>query len=613
MINNIKDKKLMSLICAALFIVLSWISLYLRYKLIGDVFMISSALISGYKIAKDAINSLKYKIVSINLLVTIAAIGAIIIGEYWEAAAVTFLFEFGGYLEAYTLKRTRNALKILIDMAPKVAHILKDGAIVDVSPDEVKKGDIVVIKSGEKVPVDGIIRNGNASINQASITGESMPVDVSTGDEVYSGTINESGYIEVETIKAGEDTTFSKILYLVEEAQGIKAPTQKFIERFSKFYTPAVIIASILTYLIKRDLMMALTFLVIACPGALVISTPISVVSAIGNAAKHGIIIKGGEYLEKLGKVDIIAFDKTGTLTEGKLSVVDVKTYNIYEDELIKIAKSLESKSEHPIAKAIMQYGKDSNLYNVDNFEVIKGQGIKGTINADLYIAGNRKLILSNGIDIKEVENYLKFQEEKGRTSIIIAKGKDILGIISVSDRVKKTSEHTIKKLKEMGVKKTVMLTGDNRNTAAAIANEISVDEYFAELLPEDKLDKIKELRKQGTVAMVGDGINDAPSLAISDIGISMGLIGTDVANEVSNVILTDDNLKKLLYAVGLSRASLKNIKQNIYFAVFVVLFLLLGVLYKKVFLASGMFIHEASVFIVTLNAIRLLSYKRHG
>lgn len=607
---SFKDKKLMTLIYAGVLIILSWISKYLGFKLTSDILMITSAIISGYKIAESAITSLRYKIVSINLLVSIASIGAIIIGEYWEAAAVTFLFAFGGFLEAYTLKKTRNALKTLVDMSPKIAHIVKNGQIIDVEPDEVKKGDIVAVKPGEKIPVDGKVIKGNASINQATITGESMPVDVEQGSEVFSGTINEAGYIEVMTEKAGEDTTFSKILYLVEEAQGEKAPTQKFIEKFSKYYTPAVIIASILTFIIKRDLMMALTFLVIACPGALVISTPISVVSAIGNAAKHGVIIKGGEYLENLGKVNIIAFDKTGTLTEGKPFVVDIKPYNVSNEELIKIVKSLETKSEHPIAKAIMRYDKNIKPVDIDNFQSIKGQGVKGIIDGKSYFAGNRKLMASNDIAINEAEEYIDRQEENGRTSIIVSNDKSIIGIVSVSDKLKETSIEAIKNLKNVGIKKTVMLTGDNKKAANAVATELNVDDYYAELLPDDKLEKIKELKRMSVTAMVGDGVNDAPALALSDIGIAMGLNGTDVANDASNVTLTDDNLKKLVFAVGLSKAAVKNIKQNVYFAVFVVLALLIGVLFGEVFLASGMFIHEASVFVVTLNAMRLLNYK---
>ncbi|MEG6566079.1 cation-translocating P-type ATPase [Thermoanaerobacterium saccharolyticum] len=405
---HMKDKKLFSLLLAAIFIILSWLFRFFDYKVVANMLMLASAAVSGYNILKSALLSLKYKIISINLLVSIAAAGAIIIGEYWEAAAVTFLFSLGSFLESYTLKKTRNALKYLIDMAPKIAHVMKDGIVVDVPAEDVKVKDIVAVKPGEKIPVDGFVVKGNASVNQSSITGESMPVDVSVGSFVYSGTINENGYIEVETVNSGEDTTFSKILYLVEEAQGEKAPTQKFIEKFSKYYTPSVIIASIITFLIKRDLMMALTFLVIACPGALVISTPISVVSAIGNAARHGVIIKGGEYLENLGKVNIIAFDKTGTLTEGKPFVVNVISAGANRNELLKIAKSLEIKSEHPIAKAITSYSIDEEIFDVDDFAVVTGEGVKGKINGDTYYVGNRKLMANNGIDIDCVRLHEK-------------------------------------------------------------------------------------------------------------------------------------------------------------------------------------------------------------
>ncbi|WP_434654112.1 heavy metal translocating P-type ATPase [Thermoanaerobacterium thermosaccharolyticum] len=605
-----KDDKLMSLATAAVLILLSWLFKYLDYRIFSDILMILSAAVSGYKIIKSAIMSLKFKVVSINLLVSIAAIGAIIIGEYWEAAAVTFLFSFGGFLESYTLRKTRDALKYLVDMSPKIAHVIKEGKIVDVPAENVMVGDVVAVKTGEKVPVDGKVIKGDASINQAAITGESMPVDVGIGSLVYSGTINENGYIEVETEKAGEDTTFSKILYLVEEAQGEKAPTQKFIERFSKYYTPAIIIASIITFIIKRDLMMALTFLVIACPGALVISTPVSIVSAIGNAARHGVIIKGGEYLESLGKVDIVAFDKTGTLTEGKPVVVDIKSFEIEKEELLKIAKSLEIKSEHPIAKAIVSYAGDEETYEVDKFEVITGQGIKGIINGKVYYAGNRKLMEKSSVKVDDVLNFIEDEQSKGRTPIIVAENDNVIGILSISDKIKSTSVEAVKRLKKTGIKKNVILTGDNENAARFVKEELGADEYYAELLPDEKLKKLKMLKTEGSVAMVGDGINDAPSLAYADIGISMGLSGTDVANDVSNIILADDNLNKLAFAVELSKAAIKNMKQNIYFSVFVVFALLLGVIYGEVFLASGMFIHEASVFVVTLNAMRLLNYK---
>ncbi|WP_434641023.1 cation-translocating P-type ATPase [Thermoanaerobacterium thermosaccharolyticum] len=605
-----KDDKLMSLVTAAVLILLSWLFKYLDYRIFSDILMILSAAVSGYKIIKSAVMSLKFKVVSINLLVSIAAIGAIIIGEYWEAAAVTFLFSFGGFLESYTLRKTRDALKYLVDMSPKIAHVIKEGKIVDVPAENVMVGDVVAVKTGEKVPVDGKVIKGDASINQAAITGESMPVDVGIGSLVYSGTINENGYIEVETEKAGEDTTFSKILYLVEEAQGEKAPTQKFIERFSKYYTPAVIIASIITFVIKRDLMMALTFLVIACPGALVISTPVSIVSAIGNAARHGVIIKGGEYLESLGKVDIVAFDKTGTLTEGKPVVVDIKSFEIEKEELLKIAKSLEIKSEHPIAKAIVSYAGDEETYEVDKFEVIAGQGIKGIINGKVYYAGNRKLMEKSSVKVDDVLNFIEDEQSKGRTPIIVAENDNVIGILSISDKIKSTSVEAVKRLKKTGIKKNVILTGDNENAARFVKEELGADEYYAELLPDEKLKKLKMLKTEGSVAMVGDGINDAPSLAYADIGISMGLSGTDVANDVSNIILVDDNLNKLAFAVDLSKAAIKNMKQNIYFSVFVVFALLLGVIYGEVFLASGMFIHEASVFVVTLNAMRLLNYK---
>jgi len=609
------EKKKQIVLISGFLILLSFVLKYLNVNIfITDGLMIAAALFSGYSIAKNAIGALKYKVLGIEALVTVAVIGAIFIREYWEAAAVTFLFVFGSYLEARTLEKTRSSLKSLLDLAPNTASVIRDGKEVKISPEEVIKGEKVLVRPGEKIPVDGIVVNGKASVNQAAITGESIPTNKDIDDTVFSGTVIETGYLELLAEIVGDDTTFARILEMVEEAQESKAPTQKFIEKFSKYYTPGIMILSIIVYFITRDIELTLTLLVISCPGAMVISAPVSIVAGIGNGAKKGILIKGGEHLEKAGKIDVVAFDKTGTLTIGKPSVTKVHTFNGTDNELIHLAAQVEVTSEHHLAKAIVKEAEKRLSINIEpgtDFEVLPGLGVKGMADGRKILVGTRRFMISENINISdEVEKYLQVEENNGQTAVIVADKDKILGVISIADKIRDDAYHLVEKLKKAGVKKVVMLTGDNKRTAAAVANNLGIDEYFAELLPLDKVTKIKELKNNYIVAMIGDGINDAPALAIADIGIAMGASGTDVAMETADIVLMLDSLDRLPYAFGLSRATMKNMKQNIYFAVAVVFILLIGVLTKNVFMASGMLVHEISVLLVTINAIRLMSYK---
>lgn len=581
----------------------------------SDILLIVAAFISGYPIAANAIGALRYRILGIDALVTLAVTGAVLIGEYWEASAVTFLFMLGSYLETKTIEKTRSAIKALLDLAPVTARVLRDGQEMEISADEVIKEDIVLVKPGEKISVDGTIIEGKAYINQAAITGESMPVNKEVDDTVFSGTIIESGYLKIRADRVGEDTTFSRILEMVEEAQDKKAKTQKFLEVFSKYYTPGIMVLAVIVFIITKDVGLALTLLVIACPGALVISTPVSIVAGIGNGAKHGILIKGGEIIEKLGTVKVIAFDKTGTLTVGRPEVTNIKAIGMREEELLSLAASAEMYSEHPLAKAIL---KKERLVKVDEIthpeesEIITGQGIKAKIDNKIILVGNRKLVESNKITIsKYIEEYIQSEEMDGQTVVLVSNLEQIIGVISIADSIRKDAASLIKKLKSQGVKKVVMLTGDNKRAAEAIAKKLGLDDYYAELLPEDKVSILKKLQSEiGVAAMVGDGVNDAPALASADFGIAIGGAGSDVAMETADVVLMSDEIRKLSYAIGLSRATVRNMKQNIYFAIIIVSLLLLGVLAKVVFLSSGMFIHELSVLAVIINAIRLLKYK---
>lgn len=604
--------------------VLSAVSFALKemigYEAITIVMMLAATAIAGTPIFKKAIGALKYRIIGIDALVTIAVAGAIIIGEYWEAAAVTFLFMLGDYLESRTIEKTRSSIRALLDLAPDKARVLRNGIEEEIPTEQVLRGDMVLVKPGERISVDGTVAEGTAYVNQAAITGEPVPVSRSADETVFSGTIIESGYLIIRADKVGEDTTFARILQMVEEAQDKKARTQKFLEKFSRYYTPAIIILSVVMYLATKDMVLALTLLVIACPGALVISTPVSIVAGIGNGAKHGVLVKGGEIMEKLGTVRVAAFDKTGTLTIGKPVVTNIFSYGIDgidEKELLRIAAVGESYSEHPLGKAITAKAVEvmGQLKDLpQNAEIIAGKGLKFTLEGEVYYVGNRKLFLDNGISVEDHEEFLQAEESKGQTAVIVGKRDRICGIISIADVVRDDVGDLISELRVQGIKKVVMLTGDNRLAAKAIAGETGLDEYYSDLLPGDKVKVLDELKQRyGRVAMIGDGVNDAPALASADLGIAIGGAGADVAMETADVVLMSADIKKLSYAVGLSRATVRNMKQNIIFALFVAALLLAGVLIKTVNLSFGMLVHEMSVLLVILNAVRLLRYGKGG
>lgn len=585
-------------------------------KIFRDIFLIAASVIAGYPTMLKALKSARMKMFSIELLVTIAVVGALIIGEYTESAVVTFLFLFGAYLEGRTLEKARSSLKSLLEMAPLEATILRNGVRSSILAEEVEKGDLVVIQSGEKIPVDGRIISGRALMNESAITGESVPVNKTVEDEVFSGTILENGYIEVIAEKVGEDTTFFKIIELVEEAQEGKAKTQKFLEKFAAIYTPAIVVLSVLVWLVSHDIHLSLTFLVIACPGALVISAPVSIVAGIGNGAKNGILIKGGEIMEALAKVNAIVFDKTGTLTKGKPEVTAIKAYGINEKELLLMAAEAEVVSEHHLGHTIVKEAEKMGMkltHKPTDVEVLEGRGIRVLLNGEQLYIGNRKGLLQNDTIINaEAEADAIEQEKKGNTAVFVADNERVLGIISIADQIREEATGAIAELRANGIKNMVMLTGDNRHTAKIVAQQIGIKQVFAELLPGDKVDKVKACMNKGVqLAMVGDGINDAPAIASANVGIAMGVAGSDIAMETADVILMTDKLDKLSYAYQLSKVTVRNMKQNMFFAVGIVFLLLIGVLTGNINLASGMFVHELSVLLVILNAIRLVRYKK--
>ena len=577
------------------------------------VLMLTATVIAGWPIARQAWQALRFRVLGIPALVTIAALGAIAIGEYWEAAVVTFLFALGSYLEARTLDKTRGALRELLELAPQVARVRQGQEEIEMPAAKVKVGDLVIVRPGEKIPVDGEVATGMATVNQAAITGESLPVEKTVGDKVFGGTINEAGYLEIVTDKAGEDTTFARIIALVAAAQEEKGRSQELLDRFARYYTPGIMAASLLLFLFTRNAILALTLLVIACPGALVIATPVSVVAGIGNAARHGVLIKGGDHLEKIGRIDTIVVDKTGTLTMGRPKLVGMWARSGDEQEFLRLAGAVEKLSEHPLARPVVEAAEENGpLPPADAFQVWTGRGVSAKVEGRQVAVGSVKLMHELGVSIDEIAlRHLEREEARGRTAVLVAEDNQIIGALFLADTPRPEAYSLVQELRKHGIHQVIMLTGDNAPTAKAIADELGLDGFSAELLPEEKVDAIKRLRQDGyVVAMVGDGINDAPALAAADVGIAMGAAGTDVALETADLVLMGDRLDKLPYAISLSRGTLRNIKQNVVFAIVVVLALLIGVLGQTVVLASGMLVHEASVLLVTLNAMRLLRYR---
>ena len=592
----------------------------------GDVLMVAAAVIAGAPIVRNAWNALTAKVIGIDLLVSIAAIGAVIIGEYWEAAAVTFLFAIGHALEGATLNKTRSALAELVAVAPDVAVVLRAGEQVVVQAQEVGLGEIVLVKNGGKVPVDGTVVGGTGALDEASITCESIPVEKVDGDTVFAGTISTGGLLQIEATGVGADTTLARIIHRVEEAQDAKAKTQKFMDRFSAWYTPAIIVLAVLLGLATRDVVLALTLLVIACPGALVISIPVSIVAGIGRGARDGILVKGGEFLETSAKIDAVALDKTGTLTEGRPRLTDVVTLSVGsdgpvldEDEVLRLAARAEAGSEHPLARPILEAAASRGLSVPglpEHTEPVPGKGIVAELDGHRVVVGNLALIdaeraLVSGQWRTELARAAEIVAElaaRGRTPMVVACDGRAVGVVAVSDTIREDAPEMVRRLHASGVKKVVMLTGDIEPVAHAVAGQVGIDEVRAGLLPEDKLEAVADLRRQGyTVAMVGDGVNDAPALATADIGVAMGAAGTGVAIETADIALMKDNLLKLPEAVSLAKRTVSNMRQNIVIALLTVAVLMVGVIVGGVTMAIGMLVHELSVLVVIVNAMRLL------
>lgn len=588
------------------------------------VLALLSMIIGGRQTIIKGLHAIRNFILNINFLMTIAIIGAAIIGEWPEAAMVTFLFALAEMIESYSFDKARHAISKLMEVAPDTATVKTIKGAWQIKPIyELQINDVLLVRPGEKIPIDGLIINGKSSVNQAPITGESFPIEKKPGDIVFAGSINERGSFELKVTVQTKDTLIAKIIRAVEQAQSERAPTQRFVDQFAKYYTPFMVLLAISIAILPPLLAnasfelwiyKALVLLVIACPCALVISTPVTIVSALATAAKNGILIKGGTYLEKGHKIKAIAFDKTGTLTYGKPQVTDIIiTSELTEAMILTIAASLESHSEHPIAAAVLQQWKkintQHNLFQVNHFEAIAGKGLVGYVNGTKYLLGNHIFIEQNDLCNTQVDSILKDLEQQGKTTLILSTQEKILAILAVTDSMRESSMEAIAALHKQGII-TVMITGDNSTTAFKIAEMLRIDNVQANLLPEDKLLAIDVLlKKYGTVGMVGDGINDAPAIAKSSVGFAMGAIGTGVALETADITLMEDNLNKLPFFILLSRRTWYKLVENIALSISVKIIFFTLALFGVATLWMAVLADMGASLVVVLNGLSLLRF----
>lgn len=576
--------------------------------------LVIASVLGAAPIAIQAYQALRVKVVSIDVLVTIAVVGAFLIQNFEESAIVTFLFLFGAYLEQRTLNQTRSAIKELTEMAPESAlKQMENGEFEEVEVDEVDVGDILLVKTGAKVPVDGIVLTGEGSINEASITGESIPVGKEKGSNVYAGTILDNGTIQIVADRVGEDTTFGKIIELVEEAQDSKSEAERFIDRFSKWYTPAVLVLAFVVWIFSRDVELAITILVLGCPGALVIGVPVSNVAGIGNGARHGVLLKGSEVISDFSRLDTMVFDKTGTLTVGNPSVAKKLYYGKDIEETLGYLASIEKESDHPLAKAVLEEIGETKISPVTDTEVVKGGGIVATVNNRRVAVGNVALMKKENVKLsEEAQEDIASFEKAGNSLVITSVDGELKILMGIRDQIRPGVKEHLHRLKKLGVKNLIMLSGDNQGTVDLVSKELGLTEAHGNMLPEHKSEYVKMLieEKGQIVAFVGDGVNDSPSLALANIGIAMGG-GTDVAIETSDVVLMNSDFSRLPHALGLVKATARNMIQNIFIAVGVVLVLLASLLFSDwMNMSIGMLVHEGSILAVILNGMRLLKYK---
>ena len=607
------------------------------------VLYILSYIFGGYFTLKEAITKIAKGEFEIDFLMLVAAAGAAYLGEWAEGALLLFLFSLGHALENYAMGKAKKSIAALTDLAPKTALLKKDGDTVEVGIEELKVGDIIVVRPNSKISADGVIVKGNSSVDQSPITGESVPVDklpienpekeytsksdIPAENRVFSGTINGNNTLEIKVIKAAKDSTLNRLVTMVQEAQNQKSPTQLLTDKFERYYVPAVIILVIalnFAFLVidetwSESLYRSLAVLVAASPCALAISTPSAVLSGVARAARGGVLIKGGRPLEDLGELTALAFDKTGTLTEGKPKLTDVERFgDIEEKELLGIAVAVEELSDHPLAKAVVRdgmkkLGKDLKIPDADDLEAVQGKGIKANYQGNTIYIGNLELFedIDKGVP-SEVSEKVRGLEGEGKTTMLIKRGDEFIGMLGLMDTPREKAKETLAQLKKLGIKKMIMLTGDNQKVADAVAREIGLTEALGSLLPEEKVEAIKNLaRQENKLAMIGDGVNDAPAMANSTVGIAMGAAGSDVALETADIALMADKLETLPFAIGLSRKAKSVIKQNLWVSLGVVALLIPATIMSWASIGVAVAIHEGSTLIVVINALRLLGYKK--
>lgn len=622
-----KQKANIKVYISAVLLVVSWIlsQQYGENHLIPTIGYATAIVIGGYTLFIQGFKNLSKFKFDMKTLMTIAIIGAAAIGQWGEGAMVVILFAISEALERYSVDKARQSIESLMDIAPKEAVIRRNNEEIKVHVEDILVGDIMIVKPGQKLAMDGRVVKGISTLNQAAITGESVPVTKTLEDEVFAGTLNEEGLLEVEVTKKVEDTTIAKIIHLVEEAQAERAPSQAFVDRFAQYYTPLIVVLALLIAVVPPLLFSAawstwvyqgLAVLVVGCPCALVVSTPVAVVTAIGNAANNGVLIKGGIYLEEAGALKAIAFDKTGTLTKGVPAVTDIVTYSGNENDLLTITAAIEKGSQHPLASALMREaeskGLDFDKLVVEDFQSITGKGVKAKVNNEMYYVGSPKIFEEiHGVLESNQKRQINDIEAQGKTVMVLGNEEEILSLIAVADEIRETSKAVINQLNKIGIE-TVMLTGDNERTAREIGKQVGVSDIKASLLPEDKLNFIKELRgKHKKVGMVGDGVNDAPALAASTVGVAMGGAGTDTALETADIALMSEDLNQLPYTIKLSRKAVAIIKQNITFSLAIKLLALLLVIPGWLTLWIAIFADMGATLLVTLNSLRLLKRKK--
>ena len=587
------------------------------------LFLAAAMIAGGWFIAPRGFRAARSGVLDMNFLMTVAALGAALIREWGEGASAMFLFSVAQMLEIYSMDRARNAIKALMDLSPPEATVRRNSHEVTVPVQEIVPDEIIVVRPGQRIPLDGVVTSGSSAVNQAPITGESIPVDKEPGKDVFAGSINENGLLEIRVTKLVEDTTLARITHAVEEAQASRAPSQSFVDQFARVYTPAVVISAIAVAIAPPLLGMgtwstwfyrALTMLVIACPCALVISTPVSIVSGLAAAARGGVLIKGGIHLENLGRTTTIAFDKTGTLTKGQPTVVDVIALDGSDlNELLRLAATLEQGSEHPLARSILREAESRHLtlVPIENFQSLAGRGVRARVAGQVLYLGNEKLCHEMGVCTPNSEEALFGAQAQGQTAVVLFSDITPRAVIALADEPRREAKDALRSLKRSGIKNILMLTGDNRNTARTISKRLGVDEFKAELMPDDKVAVVRELELDGShVAFVGDGVNDAPALAAATVGIAMGAAGTDVALEAADVALMADNLSHLPFAIRISRATAHVLRQNILFSIVIKAVFLVLALVGWATLWMAVAADMGASLAVIVNGLRLLRVK---